>query len=138
MRTNVFLSIFLLPLLLALAACDNPVVGSWRSDKKLPNGQRNSLTVEDDLSGKATIYATPEYDHTYWVKFKFKFDGKEKDDGYRWDFDMNCSSGPCNGDDFEMECAVYDGDDNDGLDKLNCKGDARWANYPFDWERDED
>ena len=55
---------------------------------------------------------------------------------------MKCTSGPCNengrSDNFEMECRVYDGDENGGLDKLNCKGDDLWVAYPFDWERDEE
>lgn len=124
--------------LLLATACSNPVEGKWRSDKELPNQQRNSMTVEGDLTGKATIYATPAYDLNLWSKFKFEFEGEEKDDGYRWDFDMECTSEQCNGDDFEMECKVFSGDDNGGLDKLNCNGDGRWESYPFDWERVEE
>ena len=115
-------------------------MGKWRSDQKLPNGGRNSLTVEDDLTGKATVYATPVYDHNLWVKFKFKIEGEEKDDGYRFDFKMECTSstdGVCVAS-FDMDCKVYDGDDNNGLDKANCKGKGLWVDYPFDWERDED
>jgi hypothetical protein len=125
--------------LLLLTACDNPMVGKWRSDQKLPNGQRNSMTVEDDLTGKATVYATPEYDHNLWVKFKFELEGKEQDDGFRFDFEMKCTyaSNDVCVDKFDMDCKVYDGDDNGGLDKANCKGKGLWQNYPFDWERDD-
>ncbi|MBW2526120.1 MAG: hypothetical protein JRI23_18205 [Deltaproteobacteria bacterium] len=123
---------------LLATACSNPIEGTWRSDKKLPNDQRNTMTVESDLTGKATIYATPAYDLAFWTKFKFEFKGVEKEDGYRWDFEMDCDSDNCNGDDFEMECKVFSGEDNGGLDKLNCRGDARWEDYPFDWERVEE
>jgi len=131
-------SLVILATALVASACSNPIEGDWRSDKKLPNLQRNSMTVESDLTGKATIYATPAYDLGLWTKFKFEFKGEEKNDGYRWDFKMKCKSDQCNGDNFEMECKVFSGDDNGGLDKLNCRGDDRWEDYPFDWERDED
>lgn len=131
-------SLALIAVSLLAAACSNPVEGEWRSDKQLPNEQRNSMTVDSDFSGKATIYATPAFDLGAWAKFKFEFDGEEKDDGYRWDFEMDCKSEQCNGDDFKMKCKVFSGDDNGGLDKLNCTGDGRWTDYPFDWERVED
>ena len=76
----------LLPFLLLATACSDPILGAWRSDKKLPNGERNTLQVDDDLGGKASIWATPEYDHNLWVRFKFSIDGEEKDNGFRWDF----------------------------------------------------
>lgn len=125
--------------LLLLTACEAPIVGNWQSDAKLPNGERNTMTVKSDLLGKAVIFATPEWDHNQWVKFRFDIKGTEKDDGYRFDFEMRCteaSNGACI-DRFKMDCKVYDGDDNGGLDKANCKGNGTWAYYAFDWERDE-
>ncbi len=122
---------------LVLGACDAPVVGSWQSDKKLPNGSRNKLTVESDLTGSATIYATPANDHNSWTKFKFDVEGEEANDGYRFDFNMDCKSGGCDGADFKMKCEVIDTTDEDAPDKMDCEGNKRWDDYPFDWERDE-
>jgi hypothetical protein len=123
----------------ALCACESPMVGDWQSDNKLPNGERNTMSVDSDLTGKAAIWATPNADHNYWVRFKFKLKGEEKDDGFRFDFRLTCTdsgTGECI-DRFDMDCKVYDGDENNGLDKANCKGSGSWVFYPFDWERHE-
>jgi hypothetical protein len=126
----------LLPAALALAACDAPVVGSWQSDVKLTDGTRNMLAVNSDLSGDAKIHATPANNTLAWVSFRFNFTGTESEDGMSWRFYMSCASstsGPCNGDDFKMDCQVVDEGTGAPI-KMECEGNNRWAPYPFDWE----
>jgi hypothetical protein len=123
-------------LLLSTAACDAAVVGAWTSDKKLGNNKKNQLDVFDDQSGEATIYATPETDQAFWVRFEFKVDWEE--DAGEFDLKMKCkkrSDAECNSDDFTMACTVFDTED--GV-KLDCKGTKDWSKYPFDWEVDDD
>ena len=114
-----------------LGGCDAPIVGDWRSDKKLANGERNKLNIWSDYTGNAIMYATPAYDHTTWVKFKF--DVVWEDETEEFDLKMDCRSGPCDGDDFTMECQVIDEGD-DQLLKLGCDGNKKWSDYPLDWE----
>jgi hypothetical protein len=124
----------LVPAALLLAACDAPVVGDWRSDNQLTDGSRNTMSVDGDLAGTAKFHATPANDTGAWVRFEFDFTGKEADDGMSWRFSMSCSSGPCNGDDFKMNCQVIDEGSNSPV-KMKCTGNARWTGYPFDWEQ---
>ncbi len=131
---------FLLLFAAALAAfllvgCDAPIVGDWRSDKKLGNGERNKLHVWDDYTGQALIYATPTGDPSAWVKFTFDLDWEDETEEF--DLHMDCDTGPCDGDDFTMECEVVDEGDDTVL-KLNCQGNKKWANYPLDWEEELD
>lgn len=121
----------------AMAGCSSPPVGSWQSDSKLPNGEYNKLVVDGDFIGEAKIYATPANDTTFWVKFKFDVDGAQTEEGTAWVFSMNCKSGPCSGDDFKMTCEVIS-EGADQADKMNCTGNKKWDDYPFDWERIEE
>ena len=127
------LALVLVPLGFALAACSTPVVGTWRSDNKLPNGLRNEMTVDSDLVGTATIYATPEGATTTWSTFQFGATGTEASDGASWKFKMACQGATCSNDDFKMTCEVIDEGTDEPI-KMNCKGDAKWDKYPFDWE----
>jgi hypothetical protein len=118
---------------LLLVGCEAPIVGDWRSDKKLGNGKRNKLHVWDDYTGQAIIYATPAYDPLTWVKFDF--DIAWEDETEQFDLHMDCDDGPCDGDDFTMECEVVDEGDDKTI-KLNCKANKKWKDYPLDWEED--
>jgi hypothetical protein len=133
MRTSALWA--LLPLFLGTAACSDPVVGSWKSDKKLGNGKYNTLEVVDDGTGDATLYATPDSNLQAWVRFKFTLDWEE--DAGEFDLTMKCkdrSDVPCNGDGFVMKCEAVDTDEGE---KLDCKGTKHWTKYPFDWASDE-
>jgi hypothetical protein len=123
----------LLACLLPLTACHAPAVGFWESDSKLGNGERNKLQLYDDLGGKAEIWATTCETCNDWVEFKFDVEWEEQ--GTEFDLDMECSKGNCDGSDFKMECEVIEEDS--GEEKMDCKGDGSWSNYPFDWQRDE-
>lgn len=116
----------------SLAACDAPIVGEWRSDKKLGNGERNVLTVASDFTGTAEIFATPASNHALWNKFEF--DVEWEDDVEEYDLTMDCDKGPCDKDDFVMECIVID-EENGEVEKLECKAGGEWAKYVFDFER---
>jgi hypothetical protein len=120
--------------LLWLTGCDTPAVGTWESDAKLGNGKHNKLELADDLGGDATIFATSCTTCNDWTTFKFKVEWEE--DGEAVDLDLECKSGPCDGNDFKMECEVSEEDD--GVEKMDCsKMTGNWKSYPFDWERDE-
>jgi hypothetical protein len=119
--------------LLAVAGCKSVVVGDWQSDTELANGRRNELSVSSDGSAEATIFATPDNAHDTWVGFAFEAEWEQ--DGDEFDFLMECDQGPCDGNDFKMECQVIK-EEEDGDEKLDCNGAAKWTNYPFDWERD--
>ncbi len=118
---------------LLLLACDAPVVGTWESDSKLGNGKRNKLETLSDNTGDATIWATSCKDCDDWVQFEFDVEWEDK--GLEFDLKMECDKGPCDGDDFEMECEVIEEDDGD--EKMDCKGSGKWKSYPFDWRRDQ-
>jgi hypothetical protein len=117
---------------LGLFACGAPVVGEWESDSKLGNGKRNELTLFDDESGEGTIYATPASDPAAWTTFEFEVEWTDNVD--QFDLEMKCDKGPCNGDNFDMECEVIVPDDGT-VDKLDCKAEGKWSKYPFDFER---
>jgi hypothetical protein len=128
---------FLLALLAAGAAgcASPPVLGVWRSDDKLGNGERNKLVVNEDFTGSATIYATPKGQPQSWQKFKF--DVAWEDEVEEFDFKMKCASDACtDADEFTMECQAIEMDD--GAYKMDCDGNKRWADYPFDWELAEE
>jgi hypothetical protein len=117
-----------------LVACDAPAVGTWESDAKLGNGKRNKLELLSDYTGSATVYATTCTACTDWTDFKFKVEWEE-DGAEAVDLDMKCKSGPCDGNDFAMECEVVE--EEDGAEKMDCKANGNWDAYPFDWERNE-
>ena len=123
---------------LGLAACSMcgcgspPVVGEWLSDAKLSNGERNRLSVSDTFDGDARIWATSKSDPTLFIKFKFNFSWE--DGGQDFDFNMKCTEGPCSNDDFTMRCQVISEDSNKA-DKMDCRANNRWKQYPFNWER---
>jgi len=118
---------------LPLFGCSSPILGKWRSDNKLPNGRRNTMGIDSDNTGWANVYATPAGDWNAWVKFKFDVDWE--DQGEKFELNLSCNSGPCNGNenDFSMKCQVID-EGNDSLIRLNCNANHAWASYPFDWE----
>jgi len=118
---------------LASTACSAPVSGKWRSDKTLGNGEKNKLEVFDDNKADATIYAASKSTPDVWVEFDF--DADWEDQGTEFDFEMQCDKGPCDGDDFIMECEVIDTDDGD---KMDCTANNKWSEYVFNWEPDED
>ena len=129
------MALVLVPLGFLLTACSTPVVGSWRSDNKLPNGLRNEMTVDKDLLGTATIYATPEGQTSTWSTFQFDAEGTEASDGASWKFKMTCQGTSCVNDNFKMNnCQVIDEGTSDPV-KMNCEGDGNWVKYPFDWEQ---
>ena len=86
----------------ACTGCTAPPVGFWESDNKLGNGKRNKLEVYDDYTGNAKLYATLSNDPETW--YRFEFDIIWEDFGDVFEFDLNCSDGPCesNADDFDM------------------------------------
>ncbi|MEZ4437527.1 MAG: hypothetical protein R3B72_00435 [Polyangiaceae bacterium] len=122
---------------LGLVACGGgpAVLGDWESDKRLENGEKNELELNEDYTGEAMIWATPASNPTLWTQFRFEvawgFEGAD------YNFDLNCIEGPCNGDDFDMDCNVFLVDNGDGSEseKLDCEGDKKWASYPLQWER---
>ncbi len=118
---------------LHLVGCDAPIVGDWRSDKVLGNDKRNKLHVWSDNTGQAIIYATPASDPLNWVKFNFDIEWEDFTEEF--DLHMDCNDGPCDGDDFTMECEVVDEGDDKVL-KLNCNANKKWEDYPLDWEED--
>jgi hypothetical protein len=120
--------------LLGTACSDPPVVGEWQSDKKLGNGSKNQLSVFDDFTGEATVYATPIGAPDQWVKFRFNIDWEDEVDEF--DLEMDCRGDACADDDFKMECEVIEEDDGD--EKLDCTANKKWSQYPFNWERDLD
>ncbi|MBI4705811.1 MAG: hypothetical protein HY744_32355 [Deltaproteobacteria bacterium] len=129
-------SVRLLSMVLGIAttllACGNPIVGEWQSEKKLGNGQRNKLVVNDDQSGEALIYATPATNHAEWHKFKFDLTWEEYADGF--ELAMDCKSGGCDHDDFKMTFEIVDEGGDDPY-KMDCKANkSKWTKYPFDWE----
>jgi hypothetical protein len=118
---------------LASTACSPPIVGKWRSDKSLGNGEKNKLEVFDDMKADATIYATTAGDPSSWVRFDF--DADWEDEGTEFDFIMKCAEGCTDEDNFVMECEVIDTDKGDRLD---CTATKKWVGYVFNWEPDED
>src|SRR5262245_33123959 len=132
LAAEVSMRLTLLAALLAVAGCKSVVVGDWQSDSELANGKRNELSVSSDGSAEATIFATPDNAHDTWVRFEFEADWEQ--DGDEYDFEMQCEQGQWVGNDFKMECQVIE-EEEDGDHKLDCHGEAKWTNYPFDWER---
>lgn len=118
-----------------LAGCSDPVEGDWQSDSELGNGRRNELSVFGDGTAEATIFATPKNEPAVWHRFEFDADWEKNDTEF--DFKMDCNVGPCNGDDFDMECKVIKDEADDDAEKLDCTAHDKWAAYPFDWERNE-
>ncbi len=135
MRASLLFGSTLVFLALFCSACDPPIVGFWESDNKLSNGKRNKMNIESDFIGEALIYATPKNDLNQWDKFKF--DLIWEDEVEEFDIKLDCVSGPCDGADFIMECKVID-EGKDVVDKLECKANHDWADYPFDWQRNDD
>jgi hypothetical protein len=136
MRTSL-LAISVCLLALSTGCKSSPVVGFWQSDSRLGNGERNKLEVIDDFTGEAEIYATPAGDPNTWIRFEFEVSWEDL--GQEFEFDLNCTDGPCvgKGDDFDMVCeALLIESDGEELDKLDCEGDKKWAGYPLQWERD--
>jgi len=123
-------------LVLATGCGGLPVAGDWESDKKLSNGEKNTLDVYDDFTADAKIYATPTSDPTTWVRFEFDVDWYTLETDGQYRFDLTCSDGPCDGDDFTMECNLIE-IESDGakLQKLDCNGESKWDHYPLQWER---
>jgi hypothetical protein len=117
---------------LVLGGCSSPVEGNWQSDTELGNGRRNEMSVSADGTAEATVFATPKDDRGNWVRFEFEAEWQQ--DGSEFDFDMECKVGPCDGNNFKMECEVIE-EEADGDEKLNCAGSVKWQEYPFDWER---
>src|SRR5437773_12410350 len=95
-------------MLLCLTAwgCHAPITGDWTSLDQLGNGQKNQLAVSSDNSGDAVVFATPENNHAQWVRFHFSASWRASDTNF--DFQMRCDGGPCNDDDFEMDCQIVD------------------------------
>lgn len=112
---------------------DPPLVGSWRSDARLGNGERNELTVAPDFTGEATLYATPAGAPTTWVQLEF--DLEWADEGREFDLDLDCQGDACNGDDLKMKCTIISEAPGEA-DKMDCDGEGKWSAYPLDWERD--
>ena len=117
-----------------LAGCEAPIVGFWRSDKKLENGKHSELDIYSDGTGEAVIWATPSADRTVWSKFKFDVAWEDFTDVF--DLNLDCKSGPCEGADFYMACEVIE-EDSSGEDKLDCDANRKWKSYPMQWERNE-
>ena len=125
------LSLSLLPF---AVGCGSPLVGEWDSDKKIGNGKDNNMFIFSDATGEATIYAAPsglEADPATYQRFEFDIEWTEV--GSYFELEMDCSEGPCDGNDFTMECEVIRLDDD--REKLDCDGDKNWKGYVFNWER---
>ena len=131
-KLGVMLRLSLLVSLLALTACDAPVVGLWESDSKLGNGERNELELYSDATGDAKIWATTCKECNDWVRFKF--DVVWEDQGAQFELDMECDEGPCTGSDFKMDCEVFE-EAESGEEKMDCSGNGSWSGYAFDWQR---
>ncbi len=119
-----------------LAGCSGGVVGEWQGVKPTLD-QRNSLTVEEDGGGKATvfIYRTVQGMATADA-FTFDVDWSERETMF--DFDFVCATSPfgeCDEEDsFDLNCEIDEDDDT----RMSCKADGRWDDYAFDWRRLED
>ena len=121
---------------LSVAGSDPPVVGDWKSDRELPNGEHNTLNVYDDFTAEAKIYAHPAGNPTAWVEFEFEADWEDFTEEF--EFKMDCSKGPCDGDNnnFDMTCEVVALEKDEDIEVLDCKGSDLWANYVLQWDRD--
>ncbi len=117
---------------LAVAGCNAAVAGDWVSTDKLGNGQFNKLSAGSDKSADATIWATHPHEAS-WVRFHFT--GTWSDSGGQFSFQLHCDGGPCTGADFRMDCQVID-EKNGEVNKLDCKANDKWQDYPFHWQQD--
>jgi hypothetical protein len=116
----------------ALAGCTSvedgpdPIVSSWESAEPV-GGFYNSLEIEDDLSGDATIYFYASDGYLYYLEFDVE---AEIDEAGRYTLELECN-GDCGDYDFEMEC------DMSSLgDEMDCDGDGIWSQYAFEWKQD--
>ena len=125
-------------LALATGCASQPVIGDWESERRLGNNEKNKLEVYEDFTGDAEIWATPISDPNAWFRFEFEVAWWKEDGAGQYGFDLNCTEGPCNSDDFDMDCELIEIENDEGapLQKLDCEGEKKWENYPLQWQRD--
>lgn len=125
-------------LALATGCASDPVLGDWESDRRLSNGEKNKLELLEDFTGEAEMWATPLSDPNAWFRFEFEVEWWQEEGSGQYGFDFDCTEGPCNSDDFDMDCELIEVDDDEGapLQKLDCEGDEKWGDYPLQWQRD--
>ena len=112
-----------------LAACGGgggegmePIVAAW----EMPVGDyRNTLEIDEDLGGRATVYFVASDGYLYYLDFRVD---AEPLSGDRYALDLECI-GDCASYDIEMDCELYD----EG-DKMQCNAYGGWSSYQFDWE----
>lgn len=124
-------------LALATGCAADPILGDWESERRLSNDEKNKLELYDDFTGDAEIWATPLSDPNAWYRFEFEVSWWREEGTGQYGFDLNCTEGPCSGDDFDMDCELIEVDGDEGpLQKLDCEGEKKWENYPLQWQRD--
>jgi hypothetical protein len=115
----------------ALTGCpvqsgSDPIVAEWKGETAV-GSYYNSLEVDDDMSGEATLYYYDSEGYLYYADFRVDV---EVTGGGEYTLGMECK-GDCSWADFDMDCEL-----NSDADGLDCEGDGIWAAYEFEWELD--
>jgi hypothetical protein len=112
---------------------EQPVMGRWQSVDTVDT-HPNTVFIDDDLFGSATIYYYLDDDPTlYYTEYLVVATAVERDRSY--DLEMICDEDfECSSLDFTMSCRVIDGTN------MSCSCDeGMFAHYPFlDFERPGD
>ncbi|MDP7110407.1 MAG: hypothetical protein QGH45_00515 [Myxococcota bacterium] len=113
-----------------IVGCDlfAPIEGDWESAEKI-GGERNTLEIDPDNRGEATIYFYMGSD-LYYDDFDVEVT-EAISENQRRSFVLEMEADSTSELDFEMEC-----DMNDAKDELECEGDDLFESYEFEWERD--
>lgn len=98
-----------------------PLAGSWESDEEV-GGYLNTLDIEEDLIGSATLYFYFDDDPTlYYADYTAIAVPLGASDNYL--VSMICEGNECSDLDFTMTCGVIDGK------YLDCVGSDTFASY---------
>jgi len=113
----------------ALGACGttgggvDPIANRWESRDPV-GGFYNSLELDEDLTGDATVYYYASDGYLYYNTFRVE--AEQRAEGF-YELRMDCEGG-CSDLSFRMEC-----DMNNAADDMSCSGDGVWSQYAFDW-----
>jgi hypothetical protein len=133
MRTTQLIAA-LLAVMFGAGCASPPLIGYWESDKRLGNDRKNKLEIYEGFTGTAKIYATPANDPNTWILFEFEVVWEDFE--VEFALDLDCEEGPCEGkiNNFDMDCEVIEQEDDSEV--MDCDGDKKWKDYPFQWQRD--
>ncbi len=112
-----------LAVLVTASGCTDAIIGDWEAKDSFSSSERNDMTIDDDDTGKATIFFSYGGDN-YKADFDIEWESLGDDE---YDLEMECD-GNCSELDFTMECDLKDED-------MDCKGEDMWENYDFEWEK---